>query len=297
MEYKTSTPFLKWVGGKRQLLSEIRKHYPAKIESYCEPFLGGGAVLFDVIANFAPKNVLINDINPNLVNVYCQVRDNPRKIIAVLKRIDKAYQDKSQEERTVVHNYLRDKYNDSIGLETTHLKIRNAALFIFLNRTCFNGLYRVNKSGKFNVPIGKYKSPLICPEESIKEASRMLQGVAITCGSYESCIDFASENAFFYFDPPYRPISASASFSAYDKSGFNDDDQKNLKEFVDKCVANGSTFLLSNSDPKNVDPNDDFFDTLYEGYDIERVSARRNINSNGNGRSEINEILVYNLPF
>lgn len=295
MNYKITTPFLKWVGGKRQLLPEIRKHYPAEIVRYCEPFLGGGAVLFDVIANFSPKNVLINDINANLVNVYCQVRDNPEKIISALKRINRVYQNKTHGERIIIYNYLRSKYNDSIGLETTHLKFRNAVLFIFLNRTCFNGLYRVNKSGEFNVPMGKYKNPLICPEESIREASKMLQGAAITCGSYKECLDFAADNTFFYLDPPYRPISTSASFNAYDKSGFCDEDQKQLKNFIDNCALNGAAFVLSNSDPKNSDPSDNFFDSLYKDYVIERVSAKRNINSNGNCRGEINEILVHQL--
>ena len=294
MQNSEIKPFIKWVGGKRQLLSEIQKHYPPTIERYCEPFVGGGAVLFDILANCKPKEVLIKDLTQNLVNVYCQVRDNQDKLIRCLRRLEKSYISLTYEKQKEMYNWLRDKYNSSMSMPNDHLKLRNAALFIFLNKTGFNGLYRVNKSGQFNVPMGKYKNPAICDEDTIKNASAALQGVKITCGSYSDCISFIDENTFLYIDPPYRPISDTASFKAYDKDAFDDNSQRTLKKFVDECVSKGASFVLSNSDPKNVDLDDDFFDDLYGDYIIKRVEARRNVSCVGNGRNKITEILVYN---
>lgn len=294
MQNNEIKPFLKWVGGKRQLLDEIRKYYPTEIKRYCEPFIGGGAVLFDILANCSPKEVLINDLNSNLVNVYIQVKDNSDKLIKSLKRIEDEYISRSYEEQKDMYSYLRTKYNESISLTNNHLKLRNAALFVFLNKTGFNGLYRVNKSGYHNVPMGKYKNPCICDEAGIRKASAVLQNVKITSGDYSACLDFIDSDTFVYIDPPYRPISSTASFAAYDKDSFGDDKQKELKVFVDKCVDKGAIFALSNSDPKNSDPNDDFFDDLYKSYVVERVEARRNVNCKGDGRSKINEIIVHN---
>ena len=294
MQNNEIKPFLKWVGGKRQLLDEIRKYYPTEIKRYCEPFIGGAAVLFDILINYSPKEILINDLNSNLANVYIQVRDNPDKLIKSLKRIEGEYISRSYEEQKDMYGYLRTKYNESIPLINDHLRMRNAVLFIFLNKTGFNGLYRVNKSGLYNVPMGKYKSPCICDETTIRNVSNVLQNVKITSGDYSGCLDFINSDTFVYLDPPYRPISSTASFAAYDKDTFGDNQQKELKLFIDKCVAKGAVFALSNSDPKNLDPNDDFFDDLYKDYIIERVEARRNINCKGSGRSKINEIIVHN---
>ncbi|RAP49462.1 MAG: hypothetical protein BZ138_07640, partial [Methanosphaera sp. rholeuAM270] len=194
------------------------------------------------------------------------------------------------------YNALIDKHPD--GAYTKDDAVEISALFMFLNRTCFNGLYRVNKENHFNVPFGKYKNPPIDQSNQIRENARALENVPsliIARASYEDSLPLAGENAFFYLDPPYRPLPGSPSFTAYAKSGFNDDDQRSLAEYCRALDAAGAKFMLSNSDPHNTDPEDDFFDELYDGFTIERVGATRAINSKGDGRGKINEILVRNF--
>jgi DNA adenine methylase len=292
--YKTVKPFIKWAGGKSQLLGEIRNKYPEKIERYCEPFVGGGAVLLDVLANFQPKEVLINDINAELVNTYIQVRSNVDGLVSVLTDYQETFWSADTEKRKEIYAEKRTRFNEIKLSSDENLNIEKAALFIFLNKTCFNGLYRVNRKGLFNVPIGSYKKPPICDEETLRFISGLLENVQIKCGDYSECADFINEKTFVYIDPPYRPLSATSSFTSYSENEFGDEQQIALGGFVDSITAIGAKVVVSNSDPKNVDETDCFFDKLYVKYKIERVLAKRMINSKGSNRGNINELLICN---
>lgn len=291
-------PFVKWAGGKTQLLDEIRKHYPARIEKYSEPFVGGGAVLFDVLQKSKPEKVLINDINLNLVNTYEQVKSNLGALCEKLSQLQNQYYGKSEEEQKSFFYEKRNRFNEIKLNENNDIgesKIEKAALFIFLNKTCFNGLYRVNKKGFFNVPWNRAKSPLIFDEENLRACSALLQNVEITCGDYKTCAHFCDEKTFVYIDPPYRPLTKTAAFTSYSENGFGDKEQIELEKFVAEISEKGAKVLVSNSDPKNVDEKDEFFDELYSAFDIERISAARMINSNAKKRGKVNELLITNI--
>lgn len=287
---KTVKPFIKWAGGKSQLLNEIRNKYPQKIERYCEPFVGGGAVLLDVLANFSPTEVIINDINTALINTYQQVQTNVEALISQLDEMQSEFWEADVETRKKVYTKNRERFNSLINNNCPD----KAVLFIFLNKTCFNGLYRVNSKGLYNVPMGAYKKPPICDAENLRYISRLLQGVRINCGDYKDCADFINSNTFVYIDPPYRPLTVTASFTSYNENEFGDKQQIELGQFVDQITQKGAKVVASNSDPKNADENDDFFDDLYAEYKIDRVSAKRMINSNGKSRGAINELLICN---
>ncbi len=293
-KYKQVFPVLKWAGGKSQLLKEIRVKYPLKIDKYCEPFVGGGAVLLDVLANCHPKEVLINDINAELVNTYTQIRNNVEPLIEMLSGMQDSFWAKNDTDRKVMYFIKRERFNDIKVNGDEHINLEKAALFIFLNKTCFNGLYRVNSKGLFNVPMGSYKNPPICDAENLRLVSKLLQNVRIRCGDYSECADFIDENTFVYIDPPYRPLTATASFTSYSENEFGDKQQIELGKFVDEISAKGAKVVVSNSDPKNADENDSFFDDLYSSYSIIRVSAKRMINSKASGRGSINELLICN---
>lgn len=294
MIYETVKPFIKWAGGKSQLLNDIRERYPKSIERYCEPFVGGGAVLFDILANFHPKDVLINDINSELINTYVQVQNNVNVLIDMLNAMQTEFWNEDLGQRKEIYTNRRQRFNALKNNENSDVSLEKAALFIFLNKTCFNGLYRVNQKGLFNVPIGSYKKPPICDSENLLYISSLLQNIEITCGDYKECDEFIDKNSFVYIDPPYRPLTKTASFTSYNENKFGDKEQNELGRFVDKIAERGAKIIVSNSDPKNVDDNDNFFDDLYANYTINRVSAKRMINSNGNSRGAINEILICN---
>lgn len=289
---KTVKPFIKWAGGKSQLLSEIRTKYPQKIERYCEPFVGGGAVLLDVLANFSPKEVIINDINVSLINTYQQVQTNVEALISQLEEMQAEFWTADTETRKIIYTQNREQFNSLINNNNNSLD--KAALFIFLNKTCFNGLYRVNRKGQFNVPIGSYKNPPICDAENLRYISDLLQNVQIQCGEYNDCAGFIDSKTFVYIDPPYRPLTETASFTSYNENEFGDKQQIELGHFIDEITEKGAKVVASNSDPKNADENDNFFDDLYSKYNIDRVSAKRMINSKANGRGNINELLIFN---
>ena len=287
-------PFVKWAGGKSQLLNEIRLKYPASIEKYCEPFVGGGAVLFDILETYNPKKVLINDINKELINAYCQIKENVEGLIRILKNWECTYNEISEEDRREVYNLKRANYNKLIVKCDDNNLVVKAALFIFLNKTCFNGLYRVNGEGLYNVPKGKYKKPIICDEANLFRISQLLNRVEMKCGDFEKCEKFIDNKTFVYIDPPYRPLTMSASFTSYSKKQFDDEDQLRLGMFINRLNDKGAKIVLSNSDPKNTNKNDNFFDELYHDYNIERVNARRAINSKGTSRGAVTELLVAN---
>lgn len=289
---KTVKPFIKWAGGKSQLLDVIREKYPETIEKYCEPFVGGGAVLFDVLANFQPKEVLINDINPELVNTYIHIKNNAEAVIALLSEMQTSFWEMDNDARKDYFYFKRNKFNEFI-LQSANT-VEKAALFIFLNKTCFNGLYRVNGKGLYNVPMGSYKNPPICDAYNIRLISGLLQNVEIKCGDYSQCVDFIDKNTFVYIDPPYRPLSETSSFTSYAKAEFGDEQQIQLGHFMELISQNGAKVVASNSDPKNTNENDNFFDDIYKKFIINRVAASRMINSNSKGRGSINELLICN---
>lgn len=290
----TAKPFLKWAGGKAQILDNIRLKYPAElgntVTKYAEPFVGGGAVLFDILSNYSMSEVYIGDINRELILTYQTVRDDVNALISCLQLLEDAYLSADEEKRKEIYYKNRQRFNALKWQESETVEL--AALFIVLNRTCFNGLYRVNAKGGFNVPQGSYKNPSICDAENLLAVSKVLQGVKIVCGDYKMSASFIDENTFAYFDPPYRPLSASSSFTSYAQGGFGDEEQIELAKFIDKVSECGAFAVASNSDPKNADEKDSFFDELYARHKIFRISASRAINSVGNGRGKINELLI-----
>lgn len=290
-------PFLKWAGGKGQLLNKFEEMYPQelindKIDLYIEPFVGGGSVLFDVLQKYKVKKAVIVDLNKELINCYRCIKADVNELINHLKTLQSEFLPLSDENRKDYFLKVRNRYNE-IHLNGKY-DFEKAADFIFLNKTCFNGLYRVNSKGKFNVPFGKYKNPLICDSENLILISKLLQNVEIRFGDYSICEEYIEGKTFIYFDPPYRPLIKNSSFVGYDKSGFNDDNQKELAEFVKKIDKQNCLVMLSNSDPKNTNPNDNFFDELYKGFDIDRIFAKRMINCQADKRGDITEIVVRN---
>lgn len=297
-------PFLKWAGGKRQLLKELESNFPSHISEkkeiglYIEPFVGGGALLFHLLSNYSVKKSIINDINPDLMLTYKVIKLFPNELIKNLRIKQKELLKLSPEERrNYFYDKLRTPYNEikvNYNKKDKDIWVEKATLLIALNKTCFNGLFRQNSKGEFNVPFGKYKNPRILDEQNIKNCSLALQNTEILCGSYDSIKISKNTKTFIYFDPPYRPLNKTSSFTKYSKDDFNDEDQKKLAKYFRKLDEQGHYLLLSNSDPKNTDVNDNFFDHLYEGFNIQRVNAKRHINSNSNGRGKVNELLIKN---
>ncbi len=289
-------PFVKWAGGKGQILEQLDSLLPSDFAqrddiTYVEPFVGGGAMLFYVLAKYPNiKAAVINDANVELVEAYEIIKTRPDDLTARLFDLQAQFQQCANEEsRREMYLRAREKFNARNG---DSLEI--SALFIFLNKTCFNGLYRVNSKGEFNVPFGKAKKPLICDVDNIKALSKVLQRVTILKGDFEDVLKAVNGKAFFYFDPPYRPLSQSATFTAYAKGGFDDCEQRRLAQFCRRLDIAGHQWLLSNSDPHNTNPRDNFFEELYEGFDIRRVSATRAINAKGDGRGRITELAIKN---
>lgn len=294
-EFRQAKPFVKWVGGKTQLIKDIEsilpKNFFDKDITYVEPFVGGGAVLFWILQKFSNiKKAVINDINPKLIITYKVVKQSPKELIALLKDFQKEYISLSEEERKTYYLNKRERYNSSLLAP-----IETAAMFIFLNRTCFNGLYRVNSKGRFNVPHGRYSNPKICDEQTILADSEILQRVEIICGDFSETFVCASENTLFYLDPPYRPLSKTSSFNSYAKEKFDDKEQLRLCEFCQKLSDRGVNFILSNSDSPNDNNADSFFENIYNGYKIKRVFASRRVNSIGNRRGELTELMISNI--
>lgn len=289
-------PFIKWAGGKTQLLTQFENILPHNLEeaehfTYIEPFVGGGAMLFHMLQKYTNiDRVIINDINPNLITAYRVIRDTPERLITDLKMLQREFRQNSNEEaRKEYFLRIRKSYN-----EDTHNDVTNTAMFIFLNRTCFNGLYRVNSKGYFNVPFGKYTNPTICDEELLLEDSKILQNVEILCGDYTLIERYVDNNTFIYFDPPYRPLSTTSSFTSYSKENFDDTEQTRLAHFFARLSRYGCKMMLSNSDCCAQNPNDTFFENLYGNFIIDKVHASRFVNAIPSKRGKLTEILVRN---
>lgn len=296
MTDKVAKPFLKWAGGKTQLIQDIERALPKDITrdkfTYIEPFVGSGAILFWIINHFPNlEKAVINDINPDLINTYKTITSKPKELISILLQLQHEFHSLEEKPEEKKHYYYekRELYNTR-KLE----KSGQAALFIFLNRTCFNGLYRVNRNNQYNVPMGSYKKPTICDNNTIWAVHNALQKVEILCGDYEQTLEFTAKNTLFYFDPPYKPLSDTSSFNSYAKDSFDDSEQIRLRNFCKKLDNLGHTWILSNSDVRGKDENDTFFDDLYAEFSISRVKARRSINANSEKRGELNELLITN---
>ena len=289
-------PFVKWVGGKTQLLDDIKKILPRDLSrrdemTYIEPFVGGGAVLFWILQEYPNiTRAIINDINAELICTYRVIKHDVENLIFELNRLQNEYLPLNEVDRKEYFLVQRERFNERDTSE-----VETAALFIFLNRTCFNGLYRVNSKGKFNVPHGRYANPKICDEETLRADSAVLQRVEILCGDFAQTGKYAHDNVLFYFDPPYRPLTDTSAITSYATEGFDDAEQIRLRDFCALIAKQKSLFVASNSDPLNVDNEDDFFDHLYKMFSIKRVSAARMINSKGNGRGAISEIMISNV--
>lgn len=268
-------PVLKWVGGKRQLLKDIEIHIPRKFSTFYEPFLGGGAVLF----HLQPHKAVVNDINEELINVYTVIRDNVEELIEDLK--------KHKNEAEYFYN-IRELDRDKEAYNRLS-SIKKASRLIYLNKTCYNGLFRVNQQGEFNTPFGRYKNPNIVNEVTLRAVSNYFNKAQITfkCTDFEESVKGIRKGSFVYFDPPYDPVSDSANFTGYDKGGFDRDEQIRLKQLCDKLNNRNVKFLLSNSATE-------FILDLYKDYNIAIVKAKRAINSRGDKRGEVNEVLVKN---
>lgn len=289
-------PFVKWVGGKTQLLEEVRKSLPARLcqyddITYVEPFVGGGAVLFWILQEYPNiSRAIINDINKELICTYRVIKEDVDNLIDALEQLDAQYKSKSQEERKQFFIDKRSRFNTKNISE-----IETAALFIFLNRTCFNGLYRVNSKGEFNVPHGKYANPKICDRENLLAVSKLLQRVEILCGDFEATEKYAGSKTIYYIDPPYKPLSETSSFTSYAKDGFDDSEQIRVRDFCSRITHQEALFIASNSDPIERNTGKSFFDQIYYQFNVKRVSATRMINANPNKRGFVSEIMISNV--
>ena len=290
-------PFIKWAGGKGQLLDVLKSQLPrgmgTTIKKYAEPFVGGGALLFALLNEYSFDEVYICDNNKELINTYRVIKDYCDELIQILTNMQSRYNScENNEERQAYYYEQRDRYN-KLQLNDDS-RIEKAALFVFMNKTCFNGLYRVNKKGCYNVPFGKHETPTICDTENLIKISKALQKVTMHACDYRDVLNFADKRTFVYIDPPYRPLNATSGFTSYTEEQFNDKNQIELADTYKELSAMGAKVMLSNSDPHNVDEKDNFFDDLYADFSILRVEASRMINSKGASRGKIKELLIKN---
>ncbi|MBQ7252449.1 MAG: DNA adenine methylase [Kiritimatiellae bacterium] len=300
MKRETIKPFIKWAGGKTQLLPELDARLPEDfkrtVRVYAEPFVGGGALLFHLLAKgLRPERVVVNDSNPDLANAWRVVQSHAAELVEALDELQTDYRARTgEEDRRAFYLAVRDAYNAAIA-DCADNPVRRTARMLFLNRTCFNGLYRVNAKGAFNVPFGRYANPRICDRETLLADSAALAGVEILDGDFADALAGAGPDWFVYFDPPYRPISATSGFRDYTQGGFDDREQHRLADVCRTLDRKGVRWLLSNSDPKGTDPGDTFFDGLYAGFDIRGVQASRMVNAKADRRGKLGEILVSNF--
>ena len=269
--------FVKWAGGKGQLIDQFKPLFPKKFKRYIEPFVGSGAVFFHIIQNFKPKEIILSDINEELINAYQIIKTDVERLIVELKQHKEYHTTEGKK------YYLTIRATSPSDLPSLEI----AARFIYLNKTCFNGLYRVNMKGGFNVPMGSYKNPDIVQEEKLRVVSELLKNVKIKVMSFEKVLNLARKDDFIYFDPPYQPLKNKKSFTTYTKDAFLEDEQRLLEEIFGKLDKKGCFVMLSNSDTK-------FIKDLYAKYNMHFVKATRMINCNGDKRGKINEVVVTN---
>jgi DNA adenine methylase len=288
-------PFLKWAGGKSRLISDIEKSLPndfsTQYTTYIEPFVGGGAVLFWILERFPTiRNVIVNDINFDLINTYKIIKEKPKKLIQRLELFEEEFHSFEFDSEGRRNYYLAKRF---LFNSRSSDELNQAAIFIFLNRTCFNGLYRVNKKNEFNVPIGSYIKPQICDSKNIKAVSKILKNVKILSGDYQRTAQYIRDKTLFYLDPPYKPLNKTSNFNSYSHNQFNDKEQIRLRDFCKLLDKSGCHWILSNSDVKVTGSEDTFFDDLYCDYEINRVKVKRVINNNSK-KKHLNELLIVN---
>lgn len=272
---KLVKPFVKWAGGKGSLIFQLKNFYPfeidnIKIDKYVEPFVGGGAVLINILQKYDIKEVYAFDINMDLINCYNVIKSNVEKLIEELEKKENSFLVLENKEREEYFYKIREEYN-SYNLSENDINVKRASEFIFLNRTCFNGLYRVNKNGKFNVPCGKYKNPTICDSNNLRNLSYLIRNVNFQYGDYKKSEKYIDSNTFVYFDPPYRPLSNTSGFTSYTKEDFNDENQKELAKYYKLLDEKDAKLMLSNSNPKNTNKDDNFFEEIYKGFYINEI--------------------------
>lgn len=296
-------PFLKWAGGKSQLLEKFKEMYPEqlrqkRVKTFYEPFLGSGAVFFDVAQHYDIKSAYLYDINEELILTYQVIQKDVSKLLDFLYRYEKDYLKLDKKQRQEFFYEQRSNYNlQRFNIDYNRYSdqwFARAAQLIFLNRTCFNGLYRVNAKGEFNTPAGDYSNPTICDEHNLMAVHKVLEIAEIRIADFKEVLADLKATSFVYFDPPYRPLSKTASFKAYSKHNFADKEQVELANLFVQLDKAGAQIMLSNSDPKNINPADNFFDEMYRDYHITRIPAKRMINSIAAKRGSINEIVVTN---
>ena len=296
-------PFLKWAGGKTQLIKKFQKFYPnelkaGKIDRYIEPFLGSGAVFFDIAQNYKINSAFLCDINEELILTFQVVQKNVEKLIDCLEKHKKSYYRLNKEKRKEYFYKERKRFNQQkkdIDFDSFSEKwINRAAQIIFLNKTCYNGLFRMNSKGEFNSPVGSYSKPQIIDAQNLLRVAKLLKCAEIIRLNFSKITRRVTKNSFVYFDPPYRPLNNTAHFTSYSTFKFNEEQQYHLAELFKVLDKKKAKLMLSNSDPKNEKPDDNFFDNLYQDYHIHTVTANRMINSNKDKRGEVNEILVLN---
>lgn len=298
--FKIAKPVLKWAGGKSLLLPQLSQHFPNKlkcgaVKRYIEPFVGSGAVFFEIFNTYYFKEAYLLDTNPELIILYKVIQQDVNDLIKILEQLQNIYL--STPEQKQFYYQIREEYNGfDKDIKTEKYQksfIRRAALTIFLNKTCFNGLFRVNSKGLFNVPMGKYKNPKILNKTNLKAVSEALQYATIIQADFSTALNYMDQDTFVYYDPPYRPIKTS-SFNSYTTNTFDDNEQYRLKALFDKGNNLGALQMLSNSDPTNFNRNDLFFDKLYGNYKINRIWAKRLINATPDGRGVVRELLITN---
>lgn len=298
-------PFLKWAGGKKQMIPNIVERLPnsilnsGEIEYYFEPLIGAGAVFFYLMSNFNVKNAYISDINKELMLVYKVIQKDPYNLVSILHNLEDDFLKLDTDNRKEYFLNIRKEFNTQLKTfdfdKFNKDSICRASKTIFMNKTCFNGLFRVNKKGEFNVPMGRYKNPKICDEENILNCHEILKEVCIKNTSYLDSEKLINNESLVYLDPPYRPLSKTSYFTSYSQNEFADEQQIELSDYYKRLDKIGAKVILNNSDPKNMDPDDDFFDDLYSDFHIERVKANRSINCNGKKRGKINELIIKNF--
>jgi DNA adenine methylase len=269
--------FVKWAGGKGQLLEQFEPLFPKKINRYIEPFVGSGAVFFHIAQKHKPKEIFLSDINEELMTTYNTIKNDAERLIVELKQHKEYHMTKGKK------YYLTIRATNPKELP----ELERSARFIYLNKTCFNGLYRVNSKGQFNVPMGSYKNPDIIQEDRIRFVSDLLKDVSIKTMSFEKIVDFAKKDDFVYLDPPYYPLKKGSSFTTYTKNNFLEEEQKQLAKVFSQLDKKGCKIMQSNSDTK-------FIKDLYSNYNIHFVKATRMINCNGDKRGKINEVVITN---
>ena len=285
-------PIIKYRGGKSKEIQNFIQYIPNEYDRYVEPFIGGGAVLINILQQYDVKEAYAFDINKDLINCYNVIKENVEDLIKELEIKEKLFLELSMDDRPQVFYDIRKEYN-SYKLDEER-NVKRAAEFIFLNKTCFNGLYRVNKNGEFNVPCGKYKNPKICDAKNLRNLSKLIQNVNFEYGDFRKSNAYIDGDTFVYFDPPYRPLSTTSGFTSYTKEDFNDENQKDLAKYFKELDSKNAKLMLSNSNPKNTNKDDNFFEEIYKGFNINEISAKRMINSDAKGRGEISELLITN---